>query len=90
MRKGGKWYEGTRMLCSITCGYSRAATLNTSSCFLAIIFIGWIMPPCFEEHKAKGAKLTIACMEVPREQASAFGVMGVDDETASLRLLKTQ
>ncbi len=31
-------------------------------------------------HAQTGADLTIACMDVPLEEASAFGVMGVDDE----------
>jgi glucose-1-phosphate adenylyltransferase len=33
-----------------------------------------------EEHIAKGADVTVACVEVPRSQASAFGVMAVDEE----------
>jgi glucose-1-phosphate adenylyltransferase len=33
-----------------------------------------------EEHIAKGADVTVACVEVPRAQASAFGVMAVDEE----------
>jgi glucose-1-phosphate adenylyltransferase len=32
------------------------------------------------EHARRGADLTVACAEVPLAQASAFGVMGVDDE----------
>lgn len=31
-------------------------------------------------HAAQGADITIGCLEVPIEQASAFGVMGVDPE----------
>lgn len=31
------------------------------------------------DHVAKGADLTIACIEVPRECASVFGVMAVDE-----------
>ena len=33
-----------------------------------------------EEHIAKSADVTVACVEVPRAQASAFGVMAVDEE----------
>jgi glucose-1-phosphate adenylyltransferase len=33
-----------------------------------------------EEHIAKKADVTVACVEVPRAQASAFGVMHVDTE----------
>ncbi|MCP5276299.1 MAG: glucose-1-phosphate adenylyltransferase [Burkholderiales bacterium] len=31
------------------------------------------------EHIEKKAELTVACVEVPREEASAFGIMAVDD-----------
>jgi glucose-1-phosphate adenylyltransferase len=31
-------------------------------------------------HVAKQADMTVACLEVPRAEASAFGVMAVDDE----------
>ncbi len=33
-----------------------------------------------DEHRAHRADLTIACLPVPREQASEFGVMGVDGD----------
>ena len=36
-------------------------------------------------HLARGADVTIACLEVPREEARAFGVMAVDDEDNILR-----
>ncbi len=32
------------------------------------------------EHIEKKAELTVACVEVPREEASAFGIMAVDDD----------
>ncbi len=32
------------------------------------------------EHIDKKADLTVACIEVPLEEASAFGIMGVDDD----------
>src|SRR5262245_117223 len=35
------------------------------------------------EHVRRGADMTVACVDVPLEQASAFGVMGVD---AALRV----
>ena len=31
------------------------------------------------DHVEKGARCTVACMPVPIEEASAFGVMDVDD-----------
>ncbi len=32
------------------------------------------------EHVEKGADMTVACLEIPLQEASAFGVMGVNDE----------
>ncbi len=32
------------------------------------------------DHVNMGAKVTVACIEVPRSEASAFGVMAVDDD----------
>ncbi len=34
--------------------------------------------PMIEEHRRTGAALTIACLPVPRAEASAFGVMHID------------
>jgi glucose-1-phosphate adenylyltransferase len=31
-------------------------------------------------HVAKNADMTVACLEVPREEAKAFGVMGINDD----------
>lgn len=36
--------------------------------------------PMIAYHVEKGADLTIGCIEVPVEQARAFGVMGIDEE----------
>ncbi len=36
--------------------------------------------PMLAFHVESGADMTIACMEVPIDEARAFGVMGVDDE----------
>ena len=33
-----------------------------------------------QQHVAQGADVTIGCLEVPREEAIAFGVMDVDDQ----------
>ena len=32
------------------------------------------------DHIARGAKVTVGCVEVPRMEATAFGVVGVDEE----------
>lgn len=36
--------------------------------------------PMLAQHVQRNAELTVGCIEVPRETASAFGVMSVDDE----------
>jgi glucose-1-phosphate adenylyltransferase len=33
-----------------------------------------------QQHVAQGADVTVGCLEVPREDATAFGVMDVDDQ----------
>ncbi len=33
-----------------------------------------------QQHVAQGADVTVGCLEVPREEATAFGVMHVDDQ----------
>ena len=33
------------------------------------------------EHVEKGADMTVACLDIPLEEAKAFGVMGIDNES---------
>ena len=33
-----------------------------------------------QQHVAQGADVTVGCLEVPREEATAFGVMDIDDQ----------
>lgn len=40
------------------------------------------------QHAQTGADLTVACMDVPLEEASAFGVMGVDDDNRIVDFLE--
>jgi len=37
------------------------------------------------DHVARGARCTVACIEVPLAEASAFGVMAIDDERRIVR-----
>ena len=39
-------------------------------------------------HVESGADITVGCIEVPREEASAFGVMSVDDELQITRFVE--
>ena len=44
--------------------------------------------PMLEQHLETGADVTVACIEVPREEATAFGVMDVDAEGRVVRFLE--
>jgi glucose-1-phosphate adenylyltransferase len=33
-----------------------------------------------QQHVAQGADVTVGCLEVPREDATGFGIMGIDDQ----------
>jgi glucose-1-phosphate adenylyltransferase len=41
-----------------------------------------------QQHVESGADVTIGCLEVPRDQASAFGIMHVDDNDAVISFLE--
>ncbi|QMV16489.1 glucose-1-phosphate adenylyltransferase [Vibrio spartinae] len=79
MRKGGKWYEGTADAI-----FHNLWLLSRSDAKYVIVLSGdhiykMDYAAMLEEHIAKQAKLTIACMDVPRNEASAFGVVCADD-----------
>lgn len=80
MRKGGKWYEGTADAI-----YHNMWLLSRSDAKHVVVLSGdhiyrMDYAAMLEEHKKSGAALTIACMDVPRHEASAFGVMSVSEE----------
>ncbi|NGZ13894.1 glucose-1-phosphate adenylyltransferase [Vibrio aestuarianus] len=80
MRKGGKWYEGTADAI-----YHNMWLLSRSDAKHVVVLSGdhiyrMDYAAMLEEHKKSGAALTIACMDVPRHEASAFGVMSVNQE----------
>lgn len=41
-----------------------------------------------EQHVSTGAKVTVGCIEVPKEEASGFGVMGVDETDKILEFVE--
>ncbi|SNS74993.1 glucose-1-phosphate adenylyltransferase [Antarctobacter heliothermus] len=41
-----------------------------------------------EQHVTSGAKVTVGCIEVPREEAKGFGVMAVDDTDKILEFVE--
>jgi glucose-1-phosphate adenylyltransferase len=78
MRKGGKWYEGTADAI-----YHNLWLLTRSDAKHVVVLSGdhiykMDYAAMLEEHVANNASLTIACMDVAKDEASAFGVMGVD------------
>ncbi|WP_346657515.1 glucose-1-phosphate adenylyltransferase [Vibrio sp. CyArs1] len=80
MRKGGKWYEGTADAI-----YHNMWLLSRSDAKHVVVLSGdhiyrMDYAAMVEEHKQTGAKLTVACMDVPRDEASAFGVMATNAE----------
>ncbi|WP_269722136.1 glucose-1-phosphate adenylyltransferase [Vibrio sp. 16] len=78
MRGGGKWYEGTADAI-----YHNLWLLERSDAKHVIVLSGdhiyrMDYAEMLKDHIANEAKLTIACMDVPREEASAFGVLSCD------------
>ncbi len=80
MRKGDKWYSGTADAI-----YQNLWLLSRSEAKYVVVLSGdhiyrMDYDPMIQRHKETGADLTIACMEVPIEQASEFGVMATDEQ----------
>ncbi|MCW8348476.1 glucose-1-phosphate adenylyltransferase [Vibrio sp. ZSDZ65] len=80
MRKGGKWYEGTADAI-----YHNMWLLSRSEAEHVVVLSGdhiyrMDYAAMIDAHKQTGAELTIACMDVPREEASAFGVIETNDK----------
>ncbi len=78
MRKGGKWYEGTADAL-----FHNMWLLSRSDAKYVVVLSGdhiyrMDYAAMLEEHIENQADLTIACMEVSRQDASAFGVMAID------------
>lgn len=79
MRKGGKWYEGTADAL-----FHNMWLLSRSDAKYVVVLSGdhiyrMDYAAMLEEHIVNKAELTIACMEVARQDASAFGVMAIDE-----------
>ncbi|EKO3685262.1 glucose-1-phosphate adenylyltransferase [Vibrio metschnikovii] len=79
MRKGGKWYEGTADAL-----FHNMWLLSRSDAKYVVVLSGdhiyrMDYAAMLEEHIENQAELTIACMEVARQDASAFGVMAIDE-----------
>lgn len=80
MRTGDKWYSGTADAI-----HQNLWLLSRSKAKYIVVLSGdhiyrMDYSPMLEQHKLSGAELTVACMEVPQKEASAFGVMEVNNE----------
>ncbi len=80
MRKGGKWYEGTADAI-----FHNLWLLSRSDAKHVVVLSGdhiyrMDYAAMLEQHKQNNATLTVACMDVPRSEASAFGVMATDEK----------
>jgi len=78
MRRGENWYEGTADAI-----HQNTYLLERSEAEWVIVLSGdhiyrMDYAAMLNVHKETNAALTIACREVPIEEASAFGVVGID------------
>jgi len=79
MRRGENWYEGTADAI-----HQNTYLLERSEADWVIVLSGdhiyrMDYAALLKFHKEQNAALTIACREAPLEEASAFGVVGVDE-----------
>jgi glucose-1-phosphate adenylyltransferase len=77
---GESWYSGTA-----NAVYQNMAFIDEAKPALVLVLGGdhiykMDYSIMLAEHVARGAEMTIACLEVPAAQASEFGVMSVDAE----------
>ncbi len=75
-----QWYQGTA-----DAVYQNVDTLRKHAPDYVLILAGDHVykqdySAMLAEHIERGADVTVSCVEVPREQATAFGVVAVDDQ----------
>lgn len=80
MRKGEQWYSGTADAI-----FQNLWLISRSEAKYVIVLSGdhiyrMDYAPMLEQHRLKGADLSIACMEVPIEEARSFGVIDINNE----------
>ncbi len=80
MRKGDNWYAGTADAI-----YQNLWLLERSDAKHVVVLSGdhiyrMDYAAMLEQHKRTEAELTIACMKVPLEEASSFGIMTTDND----------
>lgn len=80
MQRGDGWYSGTANAI-----YQSLWLISRSDAEYVVVLSGdhiyrMDYEIMLEQHKDTAAELTIACMEVDKEEACAFGVMSVDEQ----------
>lgn len=80
MNQGNHWYRGTADAIS-----QNLNLLELSDAAYTLILSGdhiyrMDYEALLKSHKQSEADVTITCMEVPKEEASAFGIVGVDED----------
>ncbi|WP_454009390.1 sugar phosphate nucleotidyltransferase [Aeromonas sp. Marseille-Q7275] len=71
------WYRGTADAVYQNMDIIQSTAPNMW-CWRGITSTRWITPPCCS-ITSTCSRVTVACIEVPRQEASAFGVMAVDE-----------
>ncbi len=80
MRHGDKWYSGTADAI-----YQNLWLLSRSEAKYVVVLSGdhiyrMDYDAMLKKHKNTNADLTVGCMEVPLNEASAFGVMSINEQ----------
>ncbi len=88
MRTGEQWYAGTADAI-----YQNLWLLSRSEAEYVIVLSGdhiyrMDYAPMLEQHRLTGADLTIACMEVPVEEARSFGVIDINEDKRILAFVE--
>ena len=83
-----RWYQGTA-----DAVYQNLDILSTYDCEQVIVLAGdhvykMDYSVILAEQAESGADVVIACLEVPREEASAFGVVDVDEHDRIVRFIE--
>lgn len=84
----GQWYAGTT-----DAVYQNLDTIESADTEYIVILAGdhiykMDYEPMLQQHVDSGADVTVGCLEVPRKEASEFGVMQVDGEDRIVSFLE--
>jgi glucose-1-phosphate adenylyltransferase len=74
-----QWYEGTADAVYQNIDIIESYGRNTWSSWPATTSTRWTTRLMLRQHVDSGADVTVGCLEVPRMEATGFGVMHVDE-----------